>query len=325
VRGMRELAASGMRASADLAQRFFDAGNITRGQLAAEQAAAAQGELDLTHATAQATRARAKLNALLALPADDKRLQLPNKLPRMLSADDDPKLLLARARESRVDLQAAAQTVTTLEGLLKSSKRWRWLGDFEVGYARDREEDGLRFAGVSLSLGIPFFNHGSGSVLRAKALLEKAQAMQARLNLQVESQLSLALMDVATQRVMVDHYRLKLLPAKQAVVAENQKRYNFMLIGAFELLQAKREEYDTYQGFLESLRDYWIARAHLAKAVGSALPSDSQIGEPAVGIPSLEKISGDNMPAMDHSKMSMPAEPEIEHQHAPGAAGDQHE
>ena len=32
-----------------------------------------------------------------------------------------------------------------------------------------------------------------------------------------------------------------------------------MLIGAFELIAIKQDEYDTYQGYLEAIGDYWVA------------------------------------------------------------------
>ena len=52
-----------------------------------------------------------------------------------------------------------------------------------------------------------------------------------------------------------------------------------MLIGIFELLATKQQEYDAYQGYLEAVRDYWLARAALTRAVGNALPSSANIGD----------------------------------------------
>ncbi len=43
----------------------------------------------------------------------------------------------------------------------------------------------------------------------------------------------------------------------------------------FELIQAKRQEYDAYQSYLEAIRDYWLARTDLLRAVGARLPSES--------------------------------------------------
>ena len=47
-----------------------------------------------------------------------------------------------------------------------------------------------------------------------------------------------------------------------------------MLMGAFEALQAKREQYAAYQEYIEAVRDYWLARVRLRLSVGGKLPDD---------------------------------------------------
>jgi cobalt-zinc-cadmium efflux system outer membrane protein len=45
-----------------------------------------------------------------------------------------------------------------------------------------------------------------------------------------------------------------------------------MLIGAFDLLMAKQQEFEAYQKYLETLRDYWIVRADMQRSLGGRLP-----------------------------------------------------
>ena len=305
VRGMRGLSAKSMQNSAVLAQRFFDAGNITRGQLASEQAGAAQAQIELEQANAAAFAARAVLNALLALPAADTQLKFAAKLPELVSAEDLPADLHALAKSQRADLVAAELYLASANDVARSAKRWRWLGSLEVGYARDKEEDGARFAGLSLSLGIPIFKQGQASVLRASAYTEKASALRAQTILRVQSEVQSASAQVASARTMVGIYQTNLLPAREAVVVAQQLRFNFMLIGAFELMQNKRGEYDAYQGYLESLSQYWTARAELARAIGGNLPSDKNIGKAAVGLPVQPNADAD-MQGMDMGSESGP-------------------
>ena len=49
------------------------------------------------------------------------------------------------------------------------------------------------------------------------------------------------------------------------------------------LIQAKRDQYDAWQGYLESVRDYWIARTALRAATGGLLPGDGQDLTPTEG------------------------------------------
>ena len=59
-----------------------------------------------------------------------------------------------------------------------------------------------------------------------------------------------------------------------------------MIIGVFGLIQAKRQEYDAYQSYLEAIRDYWLARTDLMRAVGDRLPSEAMgTGAPRVKSP----------------------------------------
>jgi cobalt-zinc-cadmium efflux system outer membrane protein len=71
-----------------------------------------------------------------------------------------------------------------------------------------------------------------------------------------------------------------------------------MLLGVFELLALKQDEFHAYQGYIEAIRDYWLARADLGLATGTQLPSTAQIGGQGLDIDQLTKPPS---PGMDHS------------------------
>jgi cobalt-zinc-cadmium efflux system outer membrane protein len=56
-----------------------------------------------------------------------------------------------------------------------------------------------------------------------------------------------------------------------------------MLEGQFQLLLVKQQEFNAYQGYLDALRDYWIARTELGRAIGAQLPSAKNIASETVG------------------------------------------
>ena len=99
-------------------------------------------------------------------------------------------------------------------------------------------------------------------------------------------------------------FRNSLIPQREMVLARSQQEQNFMLIGVFELIQAKAKEYDAYQGYLEAVRDYWQARVELTRSVGERLPSDKVKTE---NTPSVEDIltPKGGMEGMDHSGHDM--------------------
>ena len=76
-----------------------------------------------------------------------------------------------------------------------------------------------------------------------------------------------------------------------------------MLIGIFELIAIKQEEYDAYQGYLESVRDYWVARAGLARAVGSMLPSAARAGDEYLDVEDFIRPRSSGMNHSGHGTM----------------------
>ncbi len=95
-----------------------------------------------------------------------------------------------------------------------------------------------------------------------------------------------------------------MIPQRIETVASAQQEVNYMLIGVFELLALKQDEYDTYQGYLEAIRDYWLARADLGLATGTALPSSAQIGEQRIDVEQFTQPASGGMDHSAHGAMS---------------------
>jgi cobalt-zinc-cadmium efflux system outer membrane protein len=72
-------------------------------------------------------------------------------------------------------------------------------------------------------------------------------------------------------RMTVEFYARALVPLRERIVALSQQQYNAMLLGVYQLLQAKQNEINAYREYIEAVRDYWVARADLERAVGTRL------------------------------------------------------
>ena len=273
---LREAVATAARASATLAQRFFDAGNINRLELALEQAAASQADLDVLQARLDVTAARSALNRLMGLAASEVRWKSSDRLPVPRAAQTPTVDLLALADRSRLDLAAARAGVTAFADQLGVTRRFRLLGQSEIAIDTERETDGSRITGPALALELPIFNQGQGRVARAEANLERAEAELRSLEIEIGNDVQLAAAALETAKARADHYRESLIPLRESIVARTQEEVNFMLEGQFQLLTVKQQEYDAWQGYLEAVRDYWLTRVELARAVGAALPDAGQ-------------------------------------------------
>ena len=331
VADMRTAVAGGADAAAELAQRFFDAGNISELQLKQEQAAASEARIIAARARADAGRARLTLNTLLGLSGEDAAWATSDRLPMPVGAEDDPQQLAELARTSSLELLAARQQADILMDALGITRKLRWLGGSEIGYERERDADGTRLRGPTLDLELPIFNQGQAKLARAEALLAEARARVAQAELGVDNAVRLGAEQVRELSQVVAIHREALIPQREKVVERSQQEQNFMLIGVFELIQAKVQEYNAYESYLEAVRDYWLARVELMRAVGQRLPSDAAIGDrtPSVqdiltpsaqeampgmdhsghDMSSMPTAPADAMEGMDHSGMDMPAKP----------------
>lgn len=269
--------------SAALAQRYYDAGNVAARAVALEHANAAELRLVALAAEAEAYRVRTELATLMGVPVSD-AWDAAAQLPLPLEQDDDPDQLLALARGSRLDLAAAQARAQAAASRLGIADWQRWLGELNVGAEHERETDGARLNGPTANWELPLFNQGRDALLRAQAELRIAIADVERLNLKVGNDTRLAYAAMQNAKAKVVEYQQRLIPARIAAVARGQEEENFMLIGVFELLALKRQEYNAYQGYLEAVRDYWLTRAELTRAVGNSLPSSVRIGEDYVDV-----------------------------------------
>ncbi|MGH8309387.1 MAG: TolC family protein, partial [Steroidobacteraceae bacterium] len=154
---MRTAAAQAAEASSEYAQRLRDAGNIPPRALALELVAASEAQIAAARTRAEAIRARATLAGLLGVSSRE-GWRVSTRLPAPLAVDDPSAQLIDHALTTRLDLSAARREITSLEGAARLTRRWRWLGDVEVGYKRESETDGARLRGPSLALGLPLFN-----------------------------------------------------------------------------------------------------------------------------------------------------------------------
>ena len=169
VSDLRVAIATAGETSAELAQRFFDAGNISRLQLNSEKAAATAAPIAADSALAEVLAARAALNKLLGVTADEGSWTTPTRLPLPVAEEHQPSDLLGLAEAGRLDLIAARGNVTLLEDSFGVTRSYRLIGDLQLGVDYEHQTDGSRLLGPTLGLTLPVFNWGAGRVARVRS------------------------------------------------------------------------------------------------------------------------------------------------------------
>lgn len=270
---LRRTVVEATQLSADVATRQHEAGNITALDLATERVLHEQARADLAHAEMAVADAREELTALMGLWGDATAWHADSRLPGLPPDEHAPAGLETLAVTQRLDLAAARQRI---QGILLARDLTRWfrlVPGLGVGVDAEREvDDGVWSLGPSIELPIPIFDQGQAALATDSARLRKQEHEHAALAVAIRSQVRGALTRMQHAHALAEHYWTVLLPLRQQVLRQTQLEYNAMVAGVFQLLVAKRDEIDAGRGYIEALRDYWLARTDLESAVGGELP-----------------------------------------------------
>jgi len=145
----------------------------------------------------------------------------------------------------------------------------------DVGAHVHQDPDGAVLFGPTLSLELPIFDQRQGLIGRLEAERRRAQRRVDELAVDARSEVRLATAKLELCRHAADRYKQALLPIRATVLEQAQLEYNAMQIGLFELLAAKQAQIEAARAYIETVRDYWIARAELERALGGRLPAGS--------------------------------------------------
>jgi cobalt-zinc-cadmium efflux system outer membrane protein len=257
----------------DLAERQRTAGNISDLDLANEQGLYEQVRTDLVRSDAEVVTSRETLTRLLGLWGADASYRVVEKLPELPDEELALDHLESLAVSRRLDLSAAHEEAQAVSHALAMAKNYRWLGATSIGAGVERAPEGFTVAGPSVGVELPVFDQKHAVIARLDGQLRAALARETALAVNVRSEVRAAQSRVVATRAVVERYAKVVVPLRQRIVTLTLERYNAMLVGTYQLLQAKQSELTAYREFIEALRDYWTARADLGRATGGVLPS----------------------------------------------------
>ncbi len=263
----------GAEASAELAQRQSDAGNTGELASATERAAYERVLLDVARLEGHAGEAREDLIVLLGLFGKQATsLKVREKLDELPAADPPLDDLEQKAIADRFDVAAARRASEVTARAIDLAKAGRYTAVFDLGVESSREADGHWFLGPSGGVTLPIFDQGQAMIFALEARKRAADQRLFAIAIDARSDVRRQKTRVLLSRQIAERYRTALVPVTERVVALSQQHYDAMLLGVYQLILAKREEAEAYRGYVESVRDYWIARTELDRAVGGRLP-----------------------------------------------------
>lgn len=251
--------------STELSRRQHVAGNISDLDLENEQARYEQVKLDYARAQLDELQAREHLTANLGL-IRRAEIKLPEAFPDPPAQEMSEEEVLAQAMTRRLDVQIAAREIDAARHALGLS-RTAAFDDIGVGAHLEREPEGTKTSGPSVSVPIPIFNRGAAQKAKARARLRQAQQRFAALTSSARSEARAARERLAEARSRAAYIRDVVVPRRDRILKLTQLEYNAMLRGVFQLIQARQNLAAAQREETLATRDYWIARTQLDAAL----------------------------------------------------------
>jgi outer membrane protein TolC len=253
--------------SAELARRMAEVGNFPKLSYSREQAFYAESVAQLARARHNATAARERLARLMGLWGEDLAFQLPARLPELPKAVREGGDLEAQAITQRLDVQGALRDADSLAKSLGLTKVTRFVDLLEVGVLSNTETGLPRQRGLELEIGVPIFDFGGARVARAERLYMQAVNRTVEAAIDARSEVRETYSSYRTAFDVARHYRDEIVPLRRRISEEVLLRYNGMLASVFELLADSREQVAAVNGYIDSLRDFWLAESDLQMAL----------------------------------------------------------
>ncbi|NOT14380.1 MAG: TolC family protein [Methylotenera sp.] len=250
-------------ASAELADRMVKAGNWNALDQARERGFYADAMLDVLNAKKQQVSTHERLSRLLGVSIE--KINLQSRLPDLPQTMEALNPLEQSAFEQRLDLLAMRQKTASLAKQLGLTKVTSVMNVLEIGPARvleGRRGDAYKH-GVDISFELPLFDSGSAKVAGAEARYMQAVNRTAQIAVNAQSEIREAHHHYVTSYVIAKQYRDEIIPLRKKILAENQLRYNGMLISPFELLADARAQVASVNSYIEKLNAFWQAETAL--------------------------------------------------------------
>lgn len=256
-------------ASSELAHRMLKAGNFSKLAQMREQAFQADAVAQLARARHQAVIERERLVRLLGLSGEQLAFVLPDRLPDLPAAPVEPENAEQAAMDRRLDVLMAKKATETLARSLGLTKATRMVNVLQAGYANKSETGSPRMNGYEIELELPLFDFGNARAARAESAYLQSVHRTAEVAVNARSEVRESYSAYRTAFDLARHYRDEVVPLRQRISEENLLRYNGMLIGVFELLADAREQIAGVTGYVEALRDHWVAETNLQTALAA--------------------------------------------------------
>ncbi|HXA35973.1 MAG TPA: TolC family protein [Steroidobacteraceae bacterium] len=260
---------SAAEAGAELARRMVAAGNWNLLDQAREQSFYTDAEQRFARGRLEEDSTREKLLRLMGLPGAQPALRLAETLPELPQSIEGLPDVEQAAMQSRMDLRLQRMRIDELAHRLGLTRATRFVNVLEAGPTRVLQ--GARSMpyehGYEVRLEVPIFDGGGPRMRRAEALYSQAVDRFAQAAVDARSQIRQAYSAYEAAFDIAKRQRDEVVPARKLVASQNLLRYNASLVSIFDLLADARAQIASVDDYIQSVRDFWMAKSELDTAL----------------------------------------------------------
>jgi cobalt-zinc-cadmium efflux system outer membrane protein len=269
--------------AAEIAVKQHAAENITDLDLENEQALYEQAKLDLARAEQRVVLSREALLRAMGLRNVTAEWRVPASFSDLPAVELEQQQLEQLAATQRLDIAIARRELEIAQRQVPIA-RLAMLEETVLDVHYEREPDGEHTVGPGIEIPIPIFNTGRAARTRAEAQFLGARHALNALEQEAASQLRAARATLAEARARVEYYRDVIVPRRTRIVELTKLEHNAMLVGVFQLLQAKQNEMQARRDSIEAQREYWRARTDLDRALQGVASETGEGPSPSQGL-----------------------------------------
>lgn len=244
--------------------------NINEMELQSRMQEFLQAKIELSQSQTEIIKLREQLNRLLGLNYQETCPATHLEFPPLPVEEMSTPCLEEKAFSLRLDLEAAQLEVEKIIRM-GALKQWWAYTDLAGGFAGEKDTDGTWTRGPALLGAIPIFNYGQADRARLYAMYRQSLDRLKALEIRIASEVRSASQTLQTHRNLVLAYENELIPLQEQILSTSQKYYNSMALSVYKLLNAKKQEIQTHINYTTALKNYWIARVELDRALGGSL------------------------------------------------------
>ncbi len=256
--------------SSALAKAQRQQGNINDLELNSRMNEYLESKVEFAQNQIEIIRLRERMNKLLGLSSSNYCWKITENLPELTKEEIPTEYLESIALSQRLDLQIARWEVERIAKTL-GIKQWWAYTNIAAGISTEHEAEGFQETGPAFAGSIPLFNYGQADRARLHAMYCQSRERQKALEIAVLSEVNSTIDQLTTNRHLVLTYQKELLPLQEQITSLSQKFYNTMSLSIYKLLFAKRQELQIQINYNLNLKNYWISRVKLDRALGGGL------------------------------------------------------